>query len=405
MRSSFPSSTMSSRCRGQRGPSGRRRTPWILTLGVALVGATPVPAVGTVPPPAPEGSGRTAALNLPLESRTCLAATLLGGSVEVSVCLQPGKEYPWSASAVLDSVPFEELTVFLPHSAERIRGGHLTGRLDLEGGIPPGRPVARPTRCSGTLHADSLWWPSGESLVAEEAWVLVDTDLAVDLEIRSDTTGTHFRGLIEGLRGSVRYWSREFAMSGFRVSFFDSIGPMVSLTASTRICSNAGRSYWVHLQMLGPATRARPRLVSEPALSRPDIESLLALGIPLGAFSEEQLNLHSGPYWAQQVFLLRALEIAANRIIGLAQERAEELLGLDEVRVPTPAGAPGSTSEVEVAKRLGGRATVSYVSPVWHSSDYRVRLEVPLYRQISLESENDQTGDAGVDLRFKKRFR
>jgi hypothetical protein len=341
-----------------------------------------------------------------LKEPVTIRAALFGGALQVTCELLPGAGSPWRATAALDSLPIGELAAFFPGPARSLRGGAVSGHLAFEGLLDP-PPDGMLITIAGTLTADSLRWSQSDETGSVREWVIRDLPLDVRMSVHGDPARPLFSGSLGGTGGTVEYLGRQLPVSFVQVSFMDSTAfdPVVDLAARAPVISNAGSEYLIRFDVVGPISRARPEVSSSPELTPQDIETLLALGVPLSAFSEQQLAVQEGSYWAQQVFLLRALEVAADRIVGLAEDRAEGLLGLDEVRMPMRAGATGGLSEIELAKRLGRRATLTYTSPVWHSSSYRVRLEMELGEHLSLESESDQTGDAGVDLRFKKRLR
>jgi hypothetical protein len=256
----------------------------------------------------------------------------------------------------------------------------------------------------GTLCADSLWWPAGEDY---SEWILLDVTFCANAAIHGGSGDIRYSGSLDAEDGLVRYLHHDFPIQSFQITFLDStlFDPVVDLIAEAPVRSNAGVSYLVRFDLTGPASLARPQLSTEPGLGRQDIESLLALGIPLSAFSDEYVRQTEGSYWAQQVFMFRAMEVAADRMVGIAEQRAQRVLGMDEVYVPTARGLASGDAEMGVAKRLGRRATLSYNTPMWHLGAYRARLDFRLTDHFSLESESDHTGDSGVDLRFKVRWR
>ncbi len=382
---------------GQR----HRRNQAICSIAVYCLFSILAAAVGAEPP-----DSQTSQIHRVREA-VCIQALLFDGAVEIRGRIKPEPGLPWSGRAELRSFPVAELARFLPPPADSLRGGSVSGDLTLSGSLDPAPGGILNIRVEGTLTADSLAWSRNEALGDTQEWVLSGTDLELRMKVEGDADDPTYSGSLDGESGWVEYLGRRIPISGVHVRIPDStaFAPVIDLSAGTSIVSNAGTEYRVQFDVTGPASRARPRLSSSPALSRQDIESLLALGIPLSAFSDRHVGRYEGSYWSQQVFLFRAMEVAANRIVGVAESRARGLLGLDEVRVPTTQDLAGGRPEMEIAKRLGGRAMLSYTSPMWHSGAYRVRLDLRLTDHVSLESENDQTGDSGMDVRFKVRFR
>lgn len=395
MRSSFLSATRRSHTRRRQ-----RRIAANLAIAAALVCSR----IGLLAPAPAVSLERAGAFPLPPETPVCVEAVLLGGTLDVTCCIDAKPGFPWHASAELRSMPLEAFARFLPEPARNLRGGSISGTLVLSGTLLPENVPEPRLYIQGSLRPDSLWWPAGEDF---SEWILRDVDFSLQMTISRGPESPRYEGFLEAHKAHVGYLGHDLAVTDIRLSFGGSptFDPLVKLTASVPVVSNAGVKYRVHFDLIGPATQARPRLTSVPSLGRQDVESLLTLGVPLSAFSDDPSADDGRSYFAQQIFLLRALEIAAERIVGLAEQHAEHLLGVDEVRVPTARSLAQGESEMEIAKRLGQRATLSYTSSVWRSGAYRVRLDFRLTEHVSLESENDQTGDAGVDLRFKKRFR
>ncbi|MCK4548311.1 MAG: translocation/assembly module TamB domain-containing protein [Candidatus Eisenbacteria sp.] len=398
MKSSFRSSMTRSRCSFGPG-SGHCPNPGLALLVAMLVAGLASSASAGLP-------GLPVPGELPVSpgALTCIDTTLFDETIAISFCMEPGGDGPWRASIDFLATPVRTLAPLLPGAIGTLRGGTVSGRIELEGSHLREPTYDPGILISGTVCADSLWWPASRT---HSEWSLLNAIFRLNVGLRGKPSSPIVEGSITGEQGAVRYLGHDLPLSIFQITFLDTtrFDPFVSLAASGSVMSNTGQRYFVQFDVAGLASQARPRLASKPALIPQDIESLMALGVPLSAFSEETLVLREGSYWAQQIFLLRALEIAAGRILGLAEERAARLLALDEVRVPTGVDPSYPSSEVEIAKHLGGRTTLSYTSPVWHSRDYKVRLDFRLSDRFSIESENNQTGEAGIDLRFKKRFR
>ncbi len=383
----------SSRKRHALSEKLRFRVALLIVLGACVPAAwAEVPADGIL-----------GQLHLPLEMPVSFQASLFSGAVDVTCRVRPEAGYPWNITAEIRSFPMEQLAVLLPEPARSLRGGLVSGRLVLNGFLDPAYGERSTVRIEGYLSSDSLGWFQRGDLGRVQHWVLAGAEVRLRMAVGGSRANPVFSGSLQGESGSIVYLGREIPVSLLQVSFMEStvFDPVIDLSARMSVVSNAGAEYRVRFDVVGPSSRARPDLSSSPTLSRPDLESLLALGVPLSAFSEDEEVYQTGSYWAQQVFMLRALEVAAERIVGLAEDRAKRLLGLDEIRISTGVG----TSDMEIAKRLGRRATLSYTSPVWHSNSYRVRLELKVNEYLFIESENDQTGDAGIDLRFKKKLR
>ncbi|GEM_PF-3238251 len=401
MRSSCRIPTRPSRCRAR----SHRLAPAVAVLAALLTGVCePGGVLATQAPPSADTS-RT--FHAPLGGPVCVHTLLFDNTLEVTCCKEPGPDLLWRGQAQLRSVPVDRLTRFLPEPARLLRGGSISGEVTFSGFLNPGQNGNILVEMDGTLSPDSLWWSHEDELGGVREWVLSDAHLRLHITVHGSRSRPLFSGSLTGETGTIEYLGRDLSVSFCHASFLDStvMDPVIDLSARTSIVSNAGTEYGVQFNVTGPASRAKPVLSSSPALDRQDIENLLALGTPLSAFAEEYVEGHEGSYWSQQVFLLRAVEVGANRIVGVAESRARSLLGLDEVRVPTARDMARGQSEMEIAKRVGGRATLSYSSPMWHSGAYRVRLDLRLTDHFSLESENDQTGDSGMDLRFKVRFR
>ncbi len=89
-------------------------------------------------------------------------------------------------------------------------------------------------------------------------------------------------------------------------------------------------------------------------------------------------------------------DLARNRLVGVAEERAANLLGLDEVHFRNR--DTGRGGGVRLSKLIGSRVEMYYVGAVGHASEQRLRLDVRVSERLILQSESDPQGRTASDL-------
>lgn len=97
-----------------------------------------------------------------------------------------------------------------------------------------------------------------------------------------------------------------------------------------------------------------------------------------------------------QAFQRDVRDLVRNRLVGIAEERAANLLRLDEVRFRDPDNGRGG--HVRLSKLIGSRVEMYYVGAVGHASEQRLRLDVRVSDRLILQSESDPQGRTASDL-------
>ncbi|MFH1689830.1 MAG: translocation/assembly module TamB domain-containing protein [Candidatus Eisenbacteria bacterium] len=205
--------------------------------------------------------------------------------------------------------------------------------------------------------------------------------------------------------GTFNYVSNDFTIEELTVNFIEAErrDPYVKLVGASDVESRSGEQYRVMVRVDGYLNDAVPELTSVPALSQPDIFSLLTFGSTFGGLvSGGQSTGSSGDNFsnlARGAFLSSAF--------GLAEKTLERLLHLDRVAIADVEAASGNgvDTDVMIGKDFGGRLRVSYTTSVGRSSNQRVEVSFELARRLWLETRTDPEGNHAVGLKFQIPFK
>jgi hypothetical protein len=100
---------------------------------------------------------------------------------------------------------------------------------------------------------------------------------------------------------------------------------------------------------------------------------------------------------AVDAFRRSVQHLVTHQLVGLAEERAEAMLHLDEVEA--------DAGSVRLLKKVGSRLEVSYLAVIGHASEGGLRLQFRIRDRLALESESDPRGRSGGDLVWRWPFR
>ena len=145
---------------------------------------------------------------------------------------------------------------------------------------------------------------------------------------------------------------------------------------------------------------ASPVATAVPAAARTTPAPDPALPFPCDTTSVD-LQPDSEPVDASLAFQRGVLQLVTQQLVGVAEERAAAVLHLDEVNLHDA----GGKGRVRLRKEFGSRLQVSYVAPVGHASEQRLRLELRIHPGLAFQSESDQQGRTGSDLTLRLPWR
>jgi autotransporter translocation and assembly factor TamB len=205
--------------------------------------------------------------------------------------------------------------------------------------------------------------------------------------------------------GTFNYVNNDFSIEELTVNFIEAErrDPYVKLVGVSDVESRSGEQYRVTARVDGYLNDAVPELTSVPALSQPDIFSLLTFGSTFGALvSGGEATGSSGDNFsslARRAFLSNAF--------GLAERTMERLLHLDKVTFDDEEITYGNAADADVMieKDFGGRLRVNYTTAVGRFSNQRVEVSFELARRLWLSTRTDPEGNHAIGLKLQIPFK
>jgi autotransporter translocation and assembly factor TamB len=208
--------------------------------------------------------------------------------------------------------------------------------------------------------------------------------------------------------GYVKFLDRKFEITRGIIDFVerDRLNPVIDLRAQTSVKAYKAlktTTYMVNLDIVGSLDEVRVDLTSDPALDRSNILSLLTLGV-----TRDQLaDTGGGAPTTGEVLRVRAEELTGRVVSGYVTRSVADLVGLRNLSIEgnlfNPRGAQGAF--LVASKDLYERVEVTYSTNIGHFNENRIMMDYRLSRRFSLQGETDQRGKAGIDLKYRVKFR
>jgi autotransporter translocation and assembly factor TamB len=223
---------------------------------------------------------------------------------------------------------------------------------------------------------------------------IASTALRVDLTLRGTLARPVPLGEVEALRGGrVFFRNTEFVIERAQVLLSDPLRlrPYVRLMAATEV-----KGYRVRLSLEGSMGNFTLALSSEPPLDEMDILALLTVG----EFGQGLRGLEGS------IGAAEAASFLTGQFQDVLKERLRHLTGFDRFQVdPYVSKSAGTVlPRVTVSKRLGKRLVVTYSASVG-GEEQVIRLNYQLTPHVALQGLRDELGGAGLDVKFRFRFR
>lgn len=251
---------------------------------------------------------------------------------------------------------------------------------------------------------------------SQNLWL--DNNLAkIPVEADAALTGTWaaptLLGQFTATEGSVQYLDRRFAVRSASADFNDAtrINPQLNLQAATTVRSfsvdGSPIPYEVQLSVTGPLDQMVISLTSEPTLDPGDIATLLTFGA-----TQQQLMggnpQGTGPSTGGTL-LTRAGSVTSQTLSDYSARKVGQWMGLDELSVQgSPIANGGAEAEgptLTATTRITDRVSVTYRTNTGANPQRSVRIGYYLSNRFSIVTEDDQTGTASVDLKYRLLFR
>ncbi|MBD3180568.1 MAG: AsmA family protein [Candidatus Latescibacteria bacterium] len=240
---------------------------------------------------------------------------------------------------------------------------------------------------------------------ADSVWIdnnLVHLRTSPDLRISGFLTRPDITGRMRVEEGYIIYLDRKFKVEEGVVLFSDpeKINPDITFRAVANVTTyqrTEKTEYLIVLKITGKADDPTVELSSNPPLPRPDIVSVLTLGV-----TRTQLSGQTG-----EVLRQRGEMLASQQISSYAGQKIGQTLGLDRVSVTgnifDPKGA--ERPELIVGKELSEEVSITYRTSVGHLNEQRVKLNWKLSRRWMMEGTTTRSGESSLSLTYSLRFR
>ncbi len=257
---------------------------------------------------------------------------------------------------------------------------------------------------------DNLWIDNNVAKLQANADIGIDGILA----------NPRVSGRINAVGGRVGYLGKQFEVRSGSIDFINPtrIDPVIDLTAeyNTSVSqtqqdiysesASVEQNYVITIRLRGPLSNLQPiQLSSNPPLPQQDIITLVTLGRKSG-------HLLSGPQTQGgtnfQTQMLQSLALLSSaQIAGYTESFSKNLLKLDKVSLQGNVfGMSEETGPIlTVEKQVAPRLRLTYSTSVGNYYLRRINLEYQIYKFLYLETQTDERGDSGADLKLIKRFK
>ena len=275
----------------------------------------------------------------------------------------------------------------------------FTNKVDRPSRSP--HPVSQKIRMNIVLHGDRNLW--------------IDNNIArfrfsSDIGLIGTLAYPKLNGRLSVEEGYIIYLDKRFKIVRGVMDFNDPtrINPVIDLQAVTSLKSYQTYSkipYDITLSVTGPLDQTVLELFSEPQQDKSDIVTLLTVGATRKEITGSSADGTGGSLG--DILRERAEELSSKKISGYFSQKVGTLLGLEDITIEGNLFniSKSSGPQLIASERITDRMGITYTTTVGHLNEQRVRLDYRLNRFFSLEGETDQKGRAGIDVKYKLRFK
>ena len=224
---------------------------------------------------------------------------------------------------------------------------------------------------------------------------IATTPVKMSLNLMGTVEQSGMIGRVEAVEGNIYFRNNEFnILKGSSVEFIspESIVPVFHILADSYISD-----YYIKLALDGTMDQFNLSLFSDPPLSEIDMLTLLTFG----QFKKGIRGFESG---------LAASE-AASILTGDLQEAVESrfknITGFERFEIEPHTAATGALGpKITVGKRLiEDKLSVIYSTSVGTTEEHIIKLKYNINKSVSVIGSRDEIGSAGVDLKYKFKFK
>ncbi len=257
--------------------------------------------------------------------------------------------------------------------------------------------------------------PDEKSEFLENIYVEIRIDPSSKIEIENNITDITIKpsvtlqgpfysimpaGRITVADGKAVFLDREFKIISGTADFSSAkeINPAVQAEAVTSIDDFNGIepvTYDIYLNLSGTLKDPVVNFRSEPYLDKTNILALLTIG------TTRERIAYSG-----DVIKERAGRITTGQISSYLSEKVSRSTGLDRINIKgnifNTGGGNGPV--LEAVKKINPKTEITYSSNIGNFSRNKIIINYMISNRISLEGETDQSGNNGLDLKYRVEF-
>ncbi|MFH1759885.1 MAG: translocation/assembly module TamB domain-containing protein, partial [bacterium] len=245
---------------------------------------------------------------------------------------------------------------------------------------------------------------------SSELWIdnnLAKMQIHSELSLIGTLAGPGVTGRTSIVQGYVMFLDRKFRIERGTADFTDRfrINPEVDIRAVSNVKSYEAmqaQECLITLSITGPADAARVELISEPPLDKPDIISILATGATRSQLTGFSLEMREG-----NILLERLGNYSTQKLSGYVSRNVGSRLGLDKLSIEGNLFRFDKSwgPQLLASKRISRRMEITYTTNAGHLNENSIKLNYMLSNHWSLESQTDQKGDAGLDIKYGIKFK
>jgi hypothetical protein len=205
-------------------------------------------------------------------------------------------------------------------------------------------------------------------------------------------------GTFDGNQGEIHFSDRSFNLLKAKLVFNNTlfIDPLITIESEAFI-----QNYRIRFDIKGPASSAKPELVSSPPLPPQDILALVSLGEAFNRSGSQEISSQMGSTALATTELTKNIKNRTNKLLGI------NLLEINLLRIDTMPGMTGQssidTSWLTIGKSISKDFMFVYSTNFSTSHQEIYYLQYQLSPTVSLIYMKNEKGQDSIDLRLRKR--
>lgn len=248
---------------------------------------------------------------------------------------------------------------------------------------------------------------------SDQVWIdnnLANLRFKPEITLIGSFSQPNIAGRVTVQEGYILYLDRKFEVETGILDFTDPhrLNPMINLHAVAHLKpfqTKSKKAYDIFLNISGDLETTIVTLTSDPALDKTDILALLTIGATRSELMGSNLDIQNTTLG--RVIQDRLADYSSQKISGYASRRLGTFLGLEEMSIEGNLFNFGSAwgPQLMASKQLSEKTKVTYSTTVGHATDQSIKLDYSITDQVVLETQTDQRGRAGVDLKYRIKFK